>query len=661
MAVHLEDLELELLAPVGRWDVLEAVIAAGANAVYLGGKKFNMRMFRDDYNFTNESLQEAIEYSHARGVKVYVTLNNLQSDEELHEQEEYLRFLEEVQPDSLIIQDLGLIQLAKELNLTVPLHASVMLNTHNLEMLEFLREHGVSRVVLNREIPFDQIRELRDKSGLEMEYFIHGDMCIAQSGQCYASGLLFGQSSNRGRCMKPCRWAYDFVDADSGEVFPTKVDGPYFLALGDMYVLNHIPELVQSGICSFKIEGRMREADYLTKIVSTYRKAIDSYLADPFAYKLDEVLSKTMTENQVRDFTTCYALKHPGPKGIGYTGEREPQFFSTGVKELTLDERLLQRDPFAKQVQEQELTPKPLLSVRVPNLEGLRAALEAGADRVYFGGETPVDLDFVWSKQNITEALEILAEADLPGVITTPRITMSREMAEQRILFKWLEGLTLKPAGVMVANLGTLELAQRETSLPVYGDYSLNVFNSKATQLLKETGLVQITAQIESSFSRVRQTAEDSALPVEALAHGTLTAMIMEHCLPGALLEGGTKQDICSAPCRKRRYALQDPRGGRREVIIDQHCRNHLLLANDLCTLPFLESFCKLGLAGLRLELQFMPTSMISGIVAAYRQVLDSLYSKDGQRVSELVTEFVQNSPRPLGLGGYPRGITGLR
>lgn len=662
MTVDFKNPQLELLAPVGRWDVLEAVIAAGADAVYLGGKKFNMRMFRDDYNFTNESLTEAIAYAHARNVKVYVTVNNLHSDQELAEQQEYLGFLEQVQPDALIVQDLGLIKLINELGLTVPLHASVMLNSHNLPMLKFLKEHGVTRVVLNRELPFAEIAKLRDESGLEIEYFIHGDMCIAQSGQCYASGLLLGQSSNRGRCMKPCRWAYDFIDARTGEVLPTKAPGPYFLAIGDMYVLNHIPELVHSGICSFKIEGRMREADYLAEIVSIYRQALDAYLREPFAYRLNPHWQQRMRQIRVRDFTTCYALKHPGPGGIGYTGEREPQFFSTGVKELTLDERLLAKDPFAKLVQDDQLAAKPVISVRIGDLASLEAALAAGADRIYFGGESAVDRDFIWSKQNIISALELLSEARVPGVIVTPRITMAREIAELRAMFEWLEGLAgPKPAGVMVSNVGTLHLAKELTQLPIYGDYSLNVFNLKAVELLQAAGVVQVTAQIESSFAQIKELAAAAPLPIEILAHGRLSAMVMEHCLPAALLEGKTKQDICSAFCRERRYALKDIRDGVREVVVDQYCRNHLLLANDLCLLPFLESVAKLPVAGIRLELHFIDSAEVGPIVSAYRQVLDAVYSGRSAEYSELIRDFVRRSPRPLGLGAYPRGVVGLR
>lgn len=661
MALHLEDMELELLAPVGRWDVLETVIAAGADAVYLGGKKFNMRMFRDDYNFSNESLREAVQYAHDRNVKVYITLNNLQSDAELKEQREYLEFLEEIQPDSLIVQDLGIIQYVRELGLTIPIHASVMLNTHSLEALNFLKRHGVTRVVLNREIPFAEVRELRDRSGLELEYFIHGDMCIAQSGQCYASGLLFGQSSNRGRCMKPCRWAYEFIDSATGEVLSTQVDGPYFLALGDMYMLNHIPELVQSGICSFKIEGRMREAEYLQMIVSTYRQAIDAYLVDPTAYRPDPAHQRQMQEERVRDYTTCYALKHPGPQGIGYTGEREPQFFSTGVRELTLDDRLMSKNPFASQVEGSVLQPKPLLTVRVGDLESLEAAVVAGADRIYFGGEVPVDHQFDWSRANILKALEFLNQAQKPGLLATPRITMARELAEYRLLFRWLEGLTTKPAGLLVSNLGALELAKEESTLPLYGDYSLNAFNTKAIELLRQEGLVQVTAHVESSFSQVKEVVETASLPVEAIVHGSLTAMVMEHCLPAALLEGCTQQDICSAACRNRRYALKDIRGQRREIIIDQYCRNHLLLANELCLLPFLDSFCRVGLAGLRLEMQFLNAQQVAEVVQGYRRALDAIYAGDNQRVSELARDFSQKSKRPLGLGAYPRGITGLR
>ena len=209
---------VELLAPVGKWDVLEAVIAAGADAVYLGGKKYNMRLHRKDFNFTDEELRSVVGYAHERSVKVYVTVNNLLTNAEIDDLGGYLQFLEEIATDGIIAQDLGVVQLARELGLRVPLHASVMMNAHNLEGLQLLKDLGIRRVILGREVTLADIKLWHSQTDLELEYFAHGDMCFSQSSQCYLCGMLFGESSNRGRCLKPCRWPFELIDRETGSV-----------------------------------------------------------------------------------------------------------------------------------------------------------------------------------------------------------------------------------------------------------------------------------------------------------------------------------------------------------------------------------------------------------------------------------------------------------
>jgi putative protease len=221
---------VELLAPVGKWDVLEAVIRAGADAVYLGGKKFNMRLHRKEFNFTREQMRDAVVYCHEKGVKMYVTVNNMLTDAEMAEIPDYLSYLQKIAVDGLIVQDLGVVRWAKKIGLTVPLHASVMMNVHNLESIRLLEELGLTRVILGRELTLDDIKLIHSKTSLELEYFTHGDMCFSQSGQCYHSGMLFGKSSNRGQCLKPCRWAFELVDRETDEVIPVQVPGPYFMA-----------------------------------------------------------------------------------------------------------------------------------------------------------------------------------------------------------------------------------------------------------------------------------------------------------------------------------------------------------------------------------------------------------------------------------------------
>lgn len=215
--MKLSEAKVELLAPAGKWGALEAVIEAGADAVYLAGKHFNMRMHRSDFNFTNEQLARAVEYAHQRGVKIYVTVNNLLGDNETGKLRKYLIYLQEINVDAIIIQDLGAICLVKELELDIPMHASTMMNVHSTGMAVELKRLGVSRIITSRDITLSQVKEIGEKSGVEMEYFVHGDMCVSQSGQCYSSGILFGKSANRGECMKPCRWNYYIVESKSGQ------------------------------------------------------------------------------------------------------------------------------------------------------------------------------------------------------------------------------------------------------------------------------------------------------------------------------------------------------------------------------------------------------------------------------------------------------------
>jgi len=439
-----EAARVELLAPVGKWDVLEAVIDAGADAVYLGGKKFNMRLHRKDYNFTEDELKAAAEYAHQRGVKIYVTVNNLLTDTEMQELPSYLSFLEEIAVDALIVQDLGVVKLAKDMGLTIPLHSSVMMNAHNLEGLKMLEELGIRRVILGRELTLDDIKLMKTKTSLELEYFTHGDMCFAQSSQCYHSGMLFGKSSNRGRCMKPCRWPFELVDRDTGETIPVKVPGPYFLAVKDMCLLPYLPEVISSGICSLKLEGRMRTADYLAAIVGFYRRALDRYYQDPAGYKMDWDDFRELEKIRVRDFSPLYAFGNPGADSVGYTGEREPRFFSNAIKEPEIKADHLQ-DSALPLPKETKNTVKPLLAVKVGSKSAALAALDNGADLLYTSGESFLSQDKPWEFADFPELVTRAHELGKRIVIGLPRITMPWEMDSTLLFLKQIEDIHCHP------------------------------------------------------------------------------------------------------------------------------------------------------------------------------------------------------------------------
>lgn len=631
---------VELLAPAGSREVLEAAIDAGADAVYLGGKRFNMRMHRTDTNFDDKALAEAINYAHRYNVKLYVTVNNLISDRELDSMRDYLKLLGQIRPDALIVQDLAILELARELDLPVPLHASVMMNTHNEYAVRKLQEYGITRVVASREMSLAQLTLLKKRTGIEIEYFVHGDMCVAQSGQCLHSGVVFGQSSNRGRCLKPCRWPYQLIDGATGQAVGDADPGPYKLAQKDMCMYRHLPELIQSGVCSFKIEGRMRTANFVKHIVTIYRKAIDNYIADPAGYHIDRRDWDDLQENRSRDFSTCYALGNPGASAIGYTGEREPRFFSQAVTEAGLNTPAgIDAKPAAK------AAASPGLSVRVADLDGLTAACQSGADIVYVGGEAFQPAK-PWSLGQIARAVAVAAECNVKLIVTTPRITMERESSELEQLFTGLNDI--QPHGLMVSNIGMLNLARNSTDLPLYTDFSFNIFNHLSAQLLKNNGAVQAAISPEATYDQIKALIARSALPLELIVHGPLEAMVMDHCIPSAVI--GFDLDTSPAAYH-RQFELLDTAGQKHPIKIDQYGRNHVLFAKDLCLLAYLPGLN--GLASCRIEGQHYTPELVGLLTGAYREQLNRLHAPEPDYTAGRLEQIAAASPRELGIGAF--------
>ena len=632
---------VELLAPAGTWDAMTAAIDAGADAVYLGGKHFNMRLHEGDFNFDDARLKEAIDYAHAHDVHLYVTLNNLISNEELPVLRDYLAYLEVIRPDAILVQDFAVLELVHEMGITVPLHTSVMMNTHNEYAIEKLKEYGITRIVVGREMTLSELALFRARTGIEVEYFMHGDMCISESGQCIHSGVLFGQSGNRGRCMKICRWPFAFINEETGEVLDASSPGPYKLALKDMCMYRAIPALIQAGVFSFKIEGRMRAPEFIRRLVSTYRAAIDAYIADPNGYTTDEEGWRSLYENRVRDYTTTFAFGQPTAIDIGMTGEREPRFFSQAIEEAGFaDEVLREEPPIAK-----ENEPSRRLSVRVGTPEAARAAIDAGADTVYVGGEA-FRPQRPWTLRDY-KALVRDAAGRAHVIVNTPRTTMRRECGELEQFFTALNDIGVD--GVMVGNLGTLKLARTLTKLPIQADHSFNLFNHLAATFLKENGLTMATASYELSFRQLREIVENAVLPIEAVVHGAYESMICDYNFPAMSLPA--YNDLDSPELLDTHYAFRDEAGGVHSIRIDQYGRSHIYFAKDLCLYPYLEKFN--GLGSYRIEAQDYTADVTAEIVRIYRAALDRLAAGgDGYRAAEF-DRLTELAPRPLGIGTY--------
>lgn len=634
---------VELLAPAGTWDALVAGVEAGADACYLGGKHFNMRMHEGDFNFDNEMLKKAIAYTHEHGVRLYITLNNLISEEEIPALKEYLNYLNEIKPDALLVQDFAVLELVHEMGIKIPIHTSVMMNTHNEHAIEKLKEYGITRIVVGREMTLSELSLFRERTGIEVEYFMHGDMCISESGQCIHSGVVFGQSGNRGRCLKPCRWAYKLIDDNTGEILDNAGPGDYKLALKDMCMYRAIPELIQAGVFSFKIEGRMRPAPFIRRIVATYRRAIDAYLADPCGYKINEADWKSLYDNRARDFTTTFAFGHPTQKDIGFTGEREPRFFSDAVKEAGFQDDILNKEAPINKAN----APKRKLSVRVNTLASAKAAVTNGADVIYVGGEA-FRPNRPWSYSDYADIINF-AKGKAKVIINTPRTTMRRECGELEQFFTAINNNSaLQADGIMVSNLGSLKLAKKLTKLPVYADTSFNLFNHLAARFLKENGLVQGAASFELSFEQLKEIVEASELPIETVVHGSYESMICDHNLPAMSLPAFN--ELNNPEIMDRHYALLDTAGEKHSIRVDQFGRNHIYFAKDLCFYPYLAKFN--GIASYRIEAQDYSPEFTGTVTKIYRTALDKL--ENGENAcNEADLNLLKQGPRELGVGVY--------
>ena len=601
---------VELLAPAGNFDALKAAVDAGADAVYLGGKGFNMRVHRSDFNFSDDELKAAVDFAHARDVKIYVTLNNLISTEELDPLEKFLAFLNSIQPDAILVQDLAVINLVRKLKIKIPMHASVMMNTHNFRTIELLKTFGITRVVVGRELSLTEVSLLKARTGIEVEYFMHGDMCFAESGQCIHSGVLFGQSGNRGRCMKPCRWPYKFIDEATGEVLD---DFSCKLALNDMCMFRNIPDLIQAGVTSFKIEGRMRPPEFVRRLVSTYRREIDAYIADPTGYSVNEEIFAELYNNRVRDFTTTFAFGAPTVKDIGLTGEREPKIFSRAVPEANFDDAAV-KEIFSSE-RAIDCHGKPKLTVRAATVDNARAAISAGADIVYVGGEIfkphkPQSIDALKS------AVEFVHAAGKQIVLSTPRTCKDKESSE---LAEFFARAKINFDGVTVGNLGTLKLVRELTDAPIFADVSFNLFNPVAAEFLQSLGVKQAVASLELGFAQIRSLVERSPLPIEVIVHGATESMICDHDFAKLYLRG--YDEFATPDQLNRHFALVDEAGEVHALRVDQFKRWHIFFGRELCLLPYVEKF--FGAAALRIEAQNYSPERTAQVVKLYRDAID--------------------------------------
>lgn len=600
MARFFNNKPIELLAPAGNFEIFKEVIHYDCDAVYFGGKNLNMRLHRKDYNFSDAELLEAVNIAHSLGKKAYITVNNLYGDQELSELEIFLLKLEEYKPDALIVQDLSVIALIKELNLSLPVHASVMMNIHNQQSIYALKELGVTRVVLSREASLTYSKYLADTTQMEMEYFIHGDMCIAHGGQCLYSGMLFGQSSNRGRCLKPCRWCYKLLH--DGTQYPTE----FPMAVKDMSMYEYIPELIEGGVTSFKIEGRMRDIGYLKMIIGTYADAIDRYINDPLCYDRTKN-SALLQENRKRDTSTAYAFGRPGLSNINTRYEGTGTLFSSGkVFSTATEERVITEEKIEKINQElqgyqKNNTNKAKLCVKVNNLRQAQICLDSGVCAVYLSGDVFLP-DNPFSRQEIEELISRKGNTEI--YLGMPHMTFDMQFEQ----YGQLMASRLPVDGLLATNIGGIRAFKDKKLI---GDYPLNILNYASAEFYEGMGLDKFTITPEATLTEALDLINRMGSKAELIVHGSPTVMYMEHDL-----YDNVEKD------RKGLLYLVDEKGFRHPVYKDRYGRNHMLLYKNLCYLPILKGLYEAGLSRFRIEAAHLTEEELKHVLTVYKKAL---------------------------------------
>ena len=300
--------EIELLAPVGSFDSLKAAVQNGANAVYLGGKDFSARASAN--NFDREELKEAVKYAHIRDVRVFVTTNTLIKQNELEDFVEYAKFLYDIDVDAIIMQDIGAAMLIHELLPDFELHASTQMVAHSLEDVKYLESVGFKRVVLARELTVEEIKYICDNTNVDIEIFVHGALCVCYSGGCLMSSMIGNRSGNRGRCAQPCRQKYTMIDISTGEEIHN--NGDYLLSTKDLNTIEEIDKIIDTGVLSLKIEGRMKKPEYVATVIKSYRDAIDEY---------ETTKKVNISDETMEDLYTIFNRKFTKGLILGEVGE----------------------------------------------------------------------------------------------------------------------------------------------------------------------------------------------------------------------------------------------------------------------------------------------------------------------------------------------------
>lgn len=659
----MEKKRAEVLAPAGSFESMKAAVAAGADAVYMGGSRFGARAYAD--NPDQEKLLEAIDYAHLRGVSLYMTVNTLMKDEEMDELYDYLRPYYEQGLDGVIVQDLGVFSFLRSRFPLLPIHGSTQMTITGVHGARMLADMGAKRVVTAREMSLEEIRRIHKEVPIEIESFVHGALCYCYSGQCLLSSFIGGRSGNRGRCAQPCRLPYDVAEGRDGNAFkPGKRENGYILSMKDLCTLDLLPDLLEAGVDSLKIEGRMKSPRYTAGVVHVYRKYVDLYLEKGRrGYQVDPQDRHMLLELFDRGgFTEGYYRQHNGPDMIA---RKEKPAFRQGNQELfeELDRLYIEtekKEPVKGRLQVKEgeelaLTlwmkgrkekpvqvtgPKAQSAVNQPiTEERLEKQLRKTGNTPFLWDSLEIELKsrvFV-PLQTLNElrrqGLERLEEAvlapyrrkeeDLPShrfqekgeaysqegipklrVLLSGKEPLSQVLAVPRVEEVMIEADGIEPElwssfaarcheaekrcilampmifrsqgeeyfdrglsrlleagfdGILVRNLEEISYLRRKgIKLPLYGDYSLYMFNRLSRTMLLEMGCKRVTLPLELNARELRALGGECG---DLIGYGYLPAMVSAQCV---------KKTVSGCTHEPEWMAMKDRTG--KELFVRNHC-----------------------------------------------------------------------------------------
>ncbi len=495
-------MKIEVLAPIGNYEMVEPILATKCDAIYLGGKELNMRMHSKVHNFTNEEIEKTVIKAHQLNKKVYITVNIMFDNTMVKMAKEYLLFLDKINVDAVIVQDLGMIRLINELNLKFEIHASVMANTHTLDQIKVLEKLGVSRVVLTREVSLKTAKFISENTNVELEYFVADNMCPANSAICYHTGVTFGKSSNQGKCMKACRWKYKLKYNDQ------EFEESYYLASKDIDMINHVDDMIESGIVSLKIEGRRKPLRETIGFIESYVKARDNYLNN----KKEQF---DLKDYYRRDRCNGHAYSNPqlNLNNLKNEGDNSKiKIFSTKGRDIPLSETRLEK--VTKKI---NINPgNKTLTLKVDNYEDALLGLNENVDKLYL------------SVESVSKPLSIEEIKDIIDKKGNTKVYLAMTTMQFEEGNKYTDNILKN-----VSNLDGIE-ATDISHIPKYKDkyevrchYTLGQINSKATELLYDLGATSTSISIEAKPKQFENMLNQE-VEIDVIGYGRLVYMYMD-------------------------------------------------------------------------------------------------------------------------------------